>query len=64
MKASKDKLSKIEISGKVDTSKAGNYTVTYTVKNSQDKSAKVTRRVTVSEKESKPENKTEENETT
>ena len=59
-----DLTSKIEISGKVDTSKAGNYTVTYTVKNSQDKSAKVTRRVTVSEKESKPENKTEENETT
>lgn len=59
-----DLTSKIEISGKVDTSKAGNYTITYTVKNSQDKSAKVTRKVTVSEKESKPENKTEENETT
>ena len=58
--------SKIEISvKKVDTSKAGTYKITYTVKNSQDKSAKTTRQVIVSENnEPKPENKTEENETT
>ena len=56
-----DLTSKIETSGTVDTSKAGTYTITYTVKNSQDKSAKATRTVKVSEKETKPENKTEDN---
>ena len=42
-----DLTSKIEITGTVDTSKAGTYTLTYTVKDSNDNIAKVTRKVIV-----------------
>ena len=44
-----DLTSKIEITGKVDTTKAGTYTITYTVKDSNDNTAKVTRKVIVEE---------------
>ena len=55
-----DLTSKIEISGKVDTSKAGTYTITYTVKDSNDNVAKVTRKVVVKSTTTKP---TEDNKT-
>ena len=55
-----DLTSKIEISGTVDTSKAGTYTITYTVKDSNDNVAKVTRKVTVKAPTTKP---TEDNKT-
>ena len=42
-----DLTSQIEISGKVDTTKAGTYTITYKVKDSSGKEAKVTRKVIV-----------------
>lgn len=44
-----DLTSKIEITGSVNTSKAGTYTITYTVKDSNDNTAKVTRKVIVEE---------------
>ena len=55
-----DLTSKIEISGTVDTSKAGTYTITYTVKDSNDNVAKVTRKVAVKSTTTKP---TEDNKT-
>lgn len=48
-----DLTSKISISGAVNTSKAGTYTITYTVKNSKEKTSTVKRTITVKEK-SKP----------
>ena len=42
-----DLTSQIETSGKVDTTKAGTYTITYKVKDSSGKEAKVTRKVIV-----------------
>lgn len=47
-----DLTNQIKISGSVNTSKAGTYTVTYTVTNSQNKTTVVTRKITVKEKES------------
>ena len=44
-----DLTSKIEITGSVNTTKAGTYTITYTVKDSNDNTAKVTRKVIVEE---------------
>ena len=41
---------KIKIEGKVDTSKPGTYTITYTITNSSGKTAKITRTVKVTEK--------------
>ena len=50
-----DITSKIQISGSVNTSKAGKYSVTYKVKNSAGKETTVTRNITVKEKnETKP----------
>ena len=60
-----DITSKINISGSVNTSKAGKYTITYKVKNSKGKEAKVVRTITVKAKETpKPESKPEEKENT
>lgn len=42
-----DLTDKIEVKGTVNTSKAGTYTITYTVKDSNDNVAKVTRKVVV-----------------
>ena len=47
-----DLTSKIQISGAVNTSKAGTYTVKYTVKNLSDKTTTATRTVIVKDKES------------
>ena len=47
-----DITSKIQISGSVNTSKAGTYTVKYTVKNSYGKETTKTRTIIVKEKES------------
>ena len=58
-----DLTSKIEISETsetLDTSKAGTYTITYTVKDSNDNVAKVTRKVVVKSTTTKP---TEDNKT-
>ncbi len=46
-----DISSKISISGSVNTSKAGKYTITYTIKNSSGKTATKTRTITVKAKE-------------
>ena len=46
-----DISSKISISGSVNTSKAGKYTITYTVKNSSGKTATKTRTITVKAKD-------------
>ena len=54
-----DITSKITISGSVNTSKAGKYTITYSVKNSNGKSVSKTRTITVKAKE--PEKKPETN---
>lgn len=54
-----DITSKISISGSVNTSKAGKYTITYSVKNSNGKSVSKTRTITVKAKE--PEKKPETN---
>lgn len=51
-----DISSKISISGTVNTSKAGTYTVTYTVKNSKGKSSTVKRTITVKDNSSGKEN--------
>lgn len=64
-----DLTSQIEITGTVNTSKAGTYTITYTVKDSNDNVTKVTRKVIVEDvkKPSEPSdenNTTQENETT
>jgi penicillin-binding protein 1A len=49
-----DISSKIEISGTVNTSKAGKYTISYTVKNSSGKTATVKRTITVKSKTPDP----------
>ena len=56
-----DISSKISISGSVNTSKAGKYTITYSVKNSSGKTATKTRTITVKAKEpvKEPEKPTE-----
>ena len=54
---------KIQISGSVNTSKAGTYTITYTVKNSKEITATKQRTVVVEEKE-KPTKNTEKTNTT
>ena len=63
-----DLTSKIKISGSVNTSVAGNYTITYTVKDSSKNQATVKRTVIVSggsnKDDKKEENKTTGNETT
>ena len=46
-----DITNKIEISGSVNTSKAGTYEITYKVKNSKQKETTVKRKITVKEKE-------------
>lgn len=62
-----DLTNKISTSGSVNTSKAGKYTVTYTVKNSKGKTATVKRTITVKAKDTpkkeEKENKTENNTT-
>ena len=60
-----DISSKISISGSVNTSKAGKYTITYSVKNSSGKTVTKTRTITVKAKEvpKESENKTKENTT-
>lgn len=50
-----DISSKISISGSVNTSKAGKYTITYTVKNSSGKTVTKTRTITVKENKKEPE---------
>ena len=57
-----DLTNKISISGSVNTSKAGTYTVTYSVKNSRDKTTTIKRTITVKDK-SKPANNTNTNTT-
>lgn len=59
-----DISSKISISGSVNTSKAGKYTITYTVKNSSGKTATKTRTITVKAKdqEQKPSTNTSDEE--
>lgn len=54
-----DITSKIKITGKVDTSKKGEYTIKYTVKDSSNNKASVSRKIIVEEKkdEEKPEEK-------
>ena len=47
-----DITNKIQISGSVNTSKAGTYTVKYTVKNSANKETTITRKIVVKEKAS------------
>lgn len=47
-----DLTSKIQISGNVNTSKAGTYTVKYTVKNSSDKTSTATRTIVVKDNSS------------
>lgn len=59
-----DITSKIVISGTVNTSKAGTYTVTYTVTNSNGKSVTVKRTIVVKTKEKPETNTTPKNETT
>lgn len=49
-----DISSKISISGSVNTSKAGKYTITYSVKNSNGKTVTKTRTITVNAKETTP----------
>ena len=49
-----DITSSIQISGNVNTSKAGTYTVKYTVKNSLGKQSTKTRTIIVKDKESTP----------
>ncbi len=49
-----DISSKIAISGSVNTSKAGKYTITYSVKNSRGKTVTKTRTITVNAKETTP----------
>ena len=53
-----DISSKIAISGSVNTSKAGKYTITYSVKNSSGKTVTKTRTITVNAKETPPAEKT------
>ena len=53
-----DITSKISISGTVNTSKAGTYTITYSVTNSQGKTSTVKRTITVKENSSSKENTT------
>ncbi len=57
-----DISSKISITGSVNTSKAGKYTVTYSVKNSSGKTVTKTRTITVKESVKEPENKNNQNE--
>lgn len=52
-----DLTNKISTSGTVNTSKVGTYTITYTVKNSKDKTASVKRKIVVKEKDNKQTNK-------
>lgn len=60
-----DISNKITTSGTVNTSKAGKYTISYTVKNSKGKTTTVKRTITVKAKETpKPESKPEEKENT
>ncbi len=56
-----DISSKISITGSVNTSKAGKYTVTYSVKNSSGKTVTKTRTITVKESVKEPENNQNEN---
>ncbi len=53
-----DLTSKISISGTVNTSKAGTYTITYSVTNSKGKTSTVKRTITVKEKSSSKDNTT------
>lgn len=55
-----DLTSKIEITGTVNTSKTGTYTITYTVKDSNDNVTKVTRKIIVEETK-KPSEPTDDN---
>ncbi|HCC04173.1 MAG TPA: hypothetical protein DEP51_04885, partial [Clostridiales bacterium] len=60
-----DITNKITTSGTVNTSKAGKYTISYTVKNSKGKTTTVKRTITVKAKETpKPESNPEEKENT
>ncbi len=58
-----DITSKIKTSGIVSTSKAGKYTITYSVTNSKGKTATVKRTITVKAKETPKQNETKENTT-
>ena len=58
-----DITNKIKLSGTVNTSKAGKYTITYSVTNSKGKTATTKRTITVKAKETPKQNETKENTT-